>query len=272
MRDIIKKKVKRFFSVLLIALAIIVTMLYFFQEKLIFYSKTLPQDYQYQFETTFEELFLTADDGAVLNGLHFKVENPKGIILYNHGNAGELDAWGAWGETLAERYNYDVVLWDYRGYGKSRGRRREELMLNDGLLFYRYCQNLFSEDSITVYGRSLGGFFATHITKDNTPLRLILESTPTSLLEVAQEAYPFIPAKWLLKFRFQNSENVTQIDTPTYLIHGTADDLIPFEMGQRLYKRSNAMKKRLYAIEGGNHNDLTNFQDAYHEALDAILE
>lgn len=267
----VKKKATRFLKISFIAVAIIFTMLYFFQEKLIFYSKTLPQEYQFQFETKFEELFLTAEDGAVLNGLHFKVENPKGIILYNHGNAGELDSWGAWGENLAKRYNYDVVLWDYRGYGKSRGKRREELMLDDGLLFYRYCQSLFPEDAITVYGRSLGGFFATHITKSNDPIRLILESTPTSLLEVAQETYPFIPAKWLLKFRFQNIQNVAQIGIPTYLIHGTADDLIPITMGQRLYERSKAVKKQMYSIEGGNHNDLNNFVDAYHGALDTIL-
>lgn len=272
MRETVKKGGRRFLNISLIALAIIFTMVYFFQEKLIFYSKTLPQEYQYQFETKFEELFLTAEDGAVLNGLHFKVENPKGVILYNHGNAGELDSWGAWGETLAKRYHYDVVLWDYRGYGKSRGKRREELMLNDGLLFYNYCQNLFPEDAITVYGRSLGGFFATHITKNNAPRRLILESTPTSLLEVAQETYPFIPAKWLLKFRFQNIENVSQINIPTYLIHGTDDDLIPIKMGQRLYERSKAVEKYLHSIEGGNHNDLSNFEDPYFGALITILE
>lgn len=99
-------------------------MFYFFQEKLIFYSSTLPQEYEYSFKTEFEELFLKAEDGAILNGLHFKAKNPKGVIIYNHGNAGELDTWGQWGELLVNRYSYDVVVWDYRGYGKSTGKRR----------------------------------------------------------------------------------------------------------------------------------------------------
>ncbi|MDB4292507.1 alpha/beta hydrolase [Maribacter sp.] len=247
-------------------------MLYFFQEKLIFYSSKLPQEYHYSFQTDFEELHLTAEDGAVLNGLHFKAENPKGIILYNHGNAGELDSWGNWGETLVQRYSYDVVLWDYRGYGKSTGKRRQALMLDDGQLFYNYCKGFFSEDSITVYGRSLGGFFASHVTKKNNPKKLILESTPTSLLEVAQESYPFIPSKWLLKFRFQNNKNITEIPIPTFIIHGTDDDLIPFEHGQRLFGLSNAKTKDFFPVKGGNHNDLSNFEVVYFEALNEILK
>lgn len=265
-------RAKRFFRVLLITIAVLFFMLYFFQEKLIFYSSTLPQGFQYQFDAEFEELFLTAEDGAVLNGLHFKAKNPKGVILYNHGNAGELDSWGQWGELLANRYSYDVVIWDYRGYGKSTGKRRQQPMLDDGLLFYSYCQNLFNEDLITVYGRSLGGFFATHVARQTQPRQLILESTPLSILEVASETYPFLPAKWLLKFRFQNMENITQISEPTYLIHGTDDDLIPFEHGKRLFELSKANKKQFFSIEGGNHNDLSNFEEPYFDALDSILK
>ena len=266
------KKAKRFLKVLPFLILLTLCMLYFFQEKLIFYSSTLPQEYEYQFELPFEELFLTAEDGAVLNGLHFKAKNPKGVILYNHGNAGELDVWGQWGELLANRYNYDVVIWDYRGYGKSTGKRRQQLMLDDGLLFYAYCKNLFKDDLISVYGRSLGGFFATHMVKNNNPKKLVLESTPTSILEVANESYPFLPSKWLLKFKFQNTENIKKINIATYLIHGTEDDLITFEHGQRLFELSGAEIKDFFPIANGNHNDLSNFEDAYFGALDKILE
>ncbi len=266
------KRAKRFFKVLLIAIAVIFSMLYFFQKKLIFYGSTLPQNHEYQFTTDFKELYLTAKDGAVLNGLHFKAANPKGVILYCHGNTGDLDVWGQWGELLANRYSYDVVLWDYRGYGKSTGKRRQQLMLDDGYLFYEYCKKLFSDDLITVYGRSLGGFFATHIVKKNPVRQLVLESTPTSLLEVAKESYPFIPAKWLLKFPFQNLENIENIRIPTYLIHGTKDDLIPFKHGQRLFELSNAEMKQFFPIDDGNHNNLSNFEDSYFAALDIILK
>lgn len=266
------KTAKRIIKVLLFLIILAISMLYFFQEKLIFYSSTLPREYQYTFQSDFKELFLKADDGAVLNGLHFKVDNPKGVIIYNHGNKGELDTWGHWAELLANRYSYDVVLWDYRGYGKSTGKRRQKHMLDDGLLFYNYCKEIYNEDVITVYGRSLGGFFATHMILRNSPKKLILESTPSSLEDVARGMYPILPVKWLLKFKFQNTNNIMQIKTPSYLIHGTADDLIPFEQGQFLFKNSAATVKEFYPIEGGNHNNLSDFEEAYFRALDAVLK
>lgn len=265
-------RARRFFKVLLISLAVLFFMFYFFQEKLIFYSSTLPQEHQYHFDTAYEELFLTANDGAVLNGLHFKAKNPKGIILYCHGNAGELDTWGQWGEVLANRYSYDVVVWDYRGYGKSTGKREQQAMLDDGFLFYEYCKQLYPGDEITLYGRSLGGFFATHMAKSKPIKQLVLESTPAKLLEVAKKKYPFIPIRWLLKYKFKNTDNIAAISKPTYLIHGTDDDLVPFENGQRLFELSKASKKEFFPIIGANHNDLSNFEEPYFSALDTILK
>lgn len=265
-------RARYFFKVLLISLAILIFMLYFFQEKLVFYSSTLPQDHQYQFSSEYEELFLTAADGAVLNGLHFKVKNPKGIILYCHGNAGELDTWGHWGELLAKRYSYDVVVWDYRGYGKSTGKRGQLVMLDDSYLFYEYCRKSFDGNLITVYGRSLGGFFATHIAKEKPIKSLVLESTIATLLEVAQKKYFFLPVKWLLKYKFESTSNIASVTAPTFVIHGTDDDLVPFEHGQRLFELSKADKKGFFGIDGGNHNDLSNFEKPYFNALDSIFE
>ena len=265
------RRLKRFLKFLIVSLIAIVAMLYFFQEKLIFHSSELPQDYEFRFASNFEELFLTAEDGAVLNGLHFKQQNPKGVILYTHGNAGELDEWGKWAEELSNRYRYDVVIWDYRGYGKSTGKRRQKRMLDDGSLFYEYCKKHYNEDQITLFGRSLGGFFATHIAKDRTPKRLVLESTPISLLKIAQNEYPLLPSKQLLKFRFQNNENIEQIEVPTYLIHGTSDGLIPFDHGKELYELSTVKNKKFYSIEGGDHNNLNSFEELYFGALDEIL-
>lgn len=145
-------------------------------------------------------------------------------------------------------------------------------MLDDGLLFYDYSKEFFSEDMITVYGRSMGGFFATYMTKKNNPKKMILESTPTSLLDVAKETYPFLPAKWLLKFKFMNTQHVQEIKTPMYLIHGTADDLIPFEQGQRLFKLSGSAIKEFFPIKDGNHNNLSSYDEPYFAALDTILK
>lgn len=266
------KRAGLFLIRIVLTVIVIFGMLYYFQGKLIFRSDTLPQDYVYTFKSDFEEIFLKADDGALLNGLHFKQPNPEGVILYCHGNAGELNAWGNWAEELSNRYNYDVVIWDYRGYGKSTGKRRQQLMLNDGFLFYEYCQTNFPDGDIVVFGRSLGGFFATHISKDTNHRKLILESTPTSILNVAAKEYPFLPSRYLLKFRFQNDRNTSRITIPTAIIHGTDDALIPIDHGRELFRLSPAKTKKFYSVEGGGHNNLANFEEIYFGALDEILK
>lgn len=245
-------------------------MLFFFQEKLIFRSSKLPKDYAFSFTSDFKELSLNTDDGAVLSGLHFKQPNPNGIILYCHGNTGAIDIWGMWAEKLSNRYNYDVLVWDYRGYGKSSGKRRQNVMLDDGLYFYNYCKEYFKEDEIIVFGRSLGGFFATHLAYNNQPQTLILESTPTSILEIAKREYPWLPSKLLLKFRFENDKNVQSISTPTYIIHGTKDGLVPYQNGEELFKLSGAETKKLITIAGGDHNDLETYE-SYFDALNNLL-
>ncbi len=252
--------------------AVIALMLMLFQEKLIFLGTLLPQDFTYQFDTEipFEELFLEAEDGALLNGLHFKNENPKGVILYFHGNAGNLEKWGEWGSKLAERFGYDVVMWDYRGYGKSSGKRSFQAMLNDGQLFYDYATKHFDETNTVVFGRSLGGAFASHIVKQNDPSKYISESTFTNIKELAKDRYWFLPIDQLLKYGFQSEENIQKINIPTLFIHGTEDDVVPYMHGKRLYELSAADQKQLFTVTGGAHNDLQAYPE-FFERLEGFL-
>ncbi|WP_430408318.1 alpha/beta hydrolase [Kordia sp.] len=250
---------------------VILFMLLNFQEKLIFRSQTLPQNHVFTSVVPFGELFLKASDGAVLNGLHYKQEQPKGVLIYFHGNAQTLEYWGKWAEELSKRYQYDVVLMDYRGFGKSTGKRSFDAMLADGMLFYDYCKTKFPEEQITIFGRSLGGAFATHVATKTNSKRLVLESTFTSVYEIASKRFWFLPLNWLLKYPFQNDQNIQQISIPTYFIHGTEDAVVPYEHGKTLYEKSGSGTKKLYTIQNGMHNDLVNYP-AYFEALDEILK
>ncbi|NNE03974.1 MAG: alpha/beta hydrolase, partial [Eudoraea sp.] len=120
-------RVGRIFGVLIVFIIFAASMLYFIQEKLIFLPTKLPVDFEYSFQYPFEEVFLTAEDGAVLNALHFKNKDPKGVILYFHGNAGDLSRWGQIATYFVKK-NYDVVIMDYRTYGKSTGVLSEEAL------------------------------------------------------------------------------------------------------------------------------------------------
>ncbi|MCH2193081.1 alpha/beta fold hydrolase [Kordia sp.] len=264
------KFIKRIVISLIALYLLIIFMLLAFQEKIIFHSETLPQDHVFTSSLAFEEIYLKASDDAVLHGLHYKQENPKGVLLYFHGNARTLEYWGEWAEQLSSKYKYDVVIMDYRGYGKSMGKRSHQMMLEDALLFYDYAKTKFSEEEITIFGRSLGGAFATHTAIKRNAKLLLLESTFTSVYEIGKKRFWFLPLKWLLKYPFQNIQNIQKISMPTYMIHGTSDVVVPYEHGQELYKKSGSDTKKFYTIENGEHNNLISFPE-YFKALDEIL-
>lgn len=244
--------------------------LYFIQERFIFLDTELPADYQFQFDVPFEEVNLTAEDGANLHALHFRHEQPKGVILYYHGNAQSLKRWG----EVVQYHNglgYDVVVMDYRGYGKSTGERSEKALLSDAQLFYDYTLSHYSEDQITVYGRSIGTGLASYVAGRNNPERLILETPYHDLESLAQRYYPIFPVGLALRFNFKSNEYLKEADCPIYIFHGTEDVVVPYRHGYRLYQSIPAGQVQLFTIPGGEHNNLVKFEK-FREGLKQVLD
>ena len=147
----LKRKLKKAFVVLISLYLMVGSLLYFFQEKMLFLPTVLAQDYEYQFDFPFEELFFDTEENAVINAIHFKLERPKGVVLFFHGNAGDLSRWG----TLAEYFvkmQYDVLVMDYRTYGKSIGKLSEKALYHDVQYCYDHLKDRYNEDEITIYG------------------------------------------------------------------------------------------------------------------------
>lgn len=146
---------------------------YFVQERLIFKPEKLKQDFQFKYDVPFREYFFDVEPGVRINGLHFHRENAKGLILYFHGNTRSIKGWARYAKDFY-RYDYDVLLLDYRGFGKSTGKRSEKDMLNDMQFIYNKLKEKYAEDHLIVYGRSMGSGFATKLACDNTPAILFL--------------------------------------------------------------------------------------------------
>lgn len=242
--------------------------LFLFQEKLIFRPDALPQDFQYRFDAEFDELNLEMEDGAVINGLHFKAKNPKGLILYFHGNAGELSRWGEVVVPFLE-YNYDVLIIDYRGYGKSTGKRSKKSMLEDAEAVYAQAAVLYPQNQITVYGRSLGCSFATHVAAEFSPKQVILESPFYSVADVASSFAWMYPVNRMVRFNFRNDRNLKEVECPVTIVHGSDDLVVPIESGRKLEAVSNNVK--FHEIDGGGHNDLAGFK-VYWDLMDQLLK
>ena len=249
-----------------LALALIV---YFVQERFIFKPEKLPQDFEYKYAVPFEELFFDVAEGIRINGLHFYCPNPKGLILYFHGNSRSIKGWAKHAKDFY-RYQYDVVLVDYRVFGKSTGKRSEKDMHNDMQFVYESLLKKHAENYILVYGRSLGSGFAVKIAADNSPRYLILDAPYFSFIKVAERFTPFLPHKWLLRYHLHTDQWIRKVNCHTYILHGTRDRLIPIRHSEKL-QMLNPRMITLIRIHGGGHNNLPSFPE-YHNFIRDILK
>lgn len=238
------------------------------QDQFIFLPERLDPDYQYSFDQNFEEYNLKMEDGAIINGLHFTKKNSNGLIVYFHGNAGNLARWGEIVSPFVEM-GYEVFITDYRGYGKSTGKRSEKAMLKDAEEIYSFAKTIEKEERIILFGRSLGSAFASYLTGKNNPTKLILETPFYSLEEVANKVIPIYPTSSLLSYQFRNYEFLADTNIPIFIFHGNEDEIVPYESGKRLHK-SLEEKAKLITIEGGHHNDLSTF-DTYWAEMEKVL-
>jgi pimeloyl-ACP methyl ester carboxylesterase len=242
---------------------------YFIQEKFIFKPEKLKADFRFKYDAPFEELFFDTAPGVRINGLHFLRKNPKGLILYFHGNTRSIKGWAKCARDFY-RYDYEVVLIDYRGFGKSTGKRTEKDMLADTQFIYEKLMEKYEQHDILIYGRSMGSGFAAKLAADNTPRYLILDAPYYSFLKVVERFLPILPVKWVLRFHLRTDKWIRKVNCHTYIIHGTKDWLIPIRHSEKL-QQSNPHKITLIRIHGGGHNNLPSFPE-YHNFIRDILQ
>lgn len=250
---------------LYLGLAII---LYFVQEKFIFLPTKLSPNYLFsQFENK-EEIFLHTTNDGIINALHFKCKNPRGIILYFHGNARSLDDW-AWVHEDFLPLGHELFIADYRSYGKSKGPLSENNLYEDALAQYQHLLKQFEPHNIVIYGRSLGSAMATELATKVEAKCLVLETPFTSIMAMAGRFFSSMPIKTLLKYKFNNIGKLKLINVPIYIFGATNDEITPIKHARKLAKR--ITNGQYFEIEGATHGNLSDFKE-YHEALKNILK
>lgn len=242
---------------------------YFFQEKFIFKPEKLKQDFQFAYDAPFKELFFDVSPGVRINGLHFSREKPLGLILYLHGNSRSIKGWAKYAKDFY-RYEYDVVLIDYRGFGKSTGKRSEKEILGDIQFVYDKLTENLPEHHMIVYGRSIGSGFAAKLAADNKPRYLILDAPFYSFKKVVERFLPILPVSLVLRYHLRTDKWIRHVNCHTYILHGTSDWLIPIKHSEKLQK-INPGKITLIRIHGGGHNNLPSFPE-YHNFVRDILK
>ncbi|WP_353480789.1 alpha/beta fold hydrolase [Haliscomenobacter sp.] len=241
---------------------------FFFQDYFFFRPEMLPKHFQYRYPFPFTEHTFDMEDGGLINALHFKVPNSQGVVFYLKGNSRSLKGWGKFAKDFVGK-GYDFFMIDYRGFGKSRGRRTESILFNDAQTVYKWLSTEYPEEQIVVYGRSLGSGIGARIASWNHPRMLILDSPYLSFYYQIRQYAWWIPLRYLLRYHLRTDQFLKKITCPIFIIHGNKDRLISYKQGKKLHDLS-ADRSTLITIEGGGHNNLPDFPE-YHEHLYDIL-
>lgn len=254
-------------SVLSIYIAICLAF-YFFQHLAFFRPEKLTTAFQYKYPFPFEELDFDMEDGGRINAIYFKVPNSRGVVYYLKGNSKSIKGWGKFAKDFLSN-GYDFFMMDYRGFGKSKGKRSQARVFNDAQYIYKWLAKSYPEDKIVLYGRSWGSGIAARIASWNKPKLLILDSPYFSFYYNINRYLFFTPLKLILKYDIRTDQYLKITTCPVHIIHGTKDRLISFSQSEKL-RALYPDKVTLHKITNGRHNNLPEFPE-FFEILYNIL-
>jgi len=220
---------------------------------------------------SYEPVEIETDDGVTIAGWFVPAEPSRGVVLFCHGNAGNmshrLDS-----IRLFNRLELSTFIFDYRGYGQSGGKTTETGTYRDVEAAWRYLldEREIEPTEIVVFGRSLGGAIASWLAQEHTPAALIVESTFTSVPDLAAKLYPIYPVRWIGRFNYNAAEYVAKKKCPVLVVHSRDDDIIPFSHGRQLFDAASEPKEFL-EIRGSHNEGFVVSGKPYQDGLDAFI-
>ncbi len=273
----LKRKTVKGFMLSFIAIACgvylgILLLMFLFQSKLVYFpSKTLvctPADLRLEFE----DLMISTPDGIRINAWFVPAKESSRTVIFCHGNGGNM----CYSLDVVENFhkmNCNVLLFDYRGYGRSEGSPSEKGTYADAQASYAWLmkEKKVQEREIVVMGRSLGGAIASRLARENNPGMLILESSFTSTADVGASAYPIFPVRLLCRYGYRTVDNVKDIRCPLLVIHSPDDEIVPFIHGRRIFDAAKDPKMFLQ-IRGTHNEGMDESRDVYFEGLRKFME
>jgi fermentation-respiration switch protein FrsA (DUF1100 family) len=224
------------------------------ENSLIFFPSVYPDGYWNPPGLKFEDAWFQASDGTKLHGWYVPHDRPRAVVLFAHGNAGNLSHRYDLLQSLHE-LGVSVMIFDYRGYGRSEGSPSETGVLDDARAARRWLAQRVGvkETDIVLMGESLGGAVMVDLAARDGARALILENTFTSLPDVAAYHYPWLPVKLFMRARLDAAAKIGDYRGPLLQLHGDADTIIPYPIGRRLFDAARE-PKQFVTIRGHDHN------------------
>lgn len=250
----------------------IVVVFFFWQDKFLYFPQYGgTKDTPAQIGLDYESLSLMSEDGVRLHGWYVPTNNARGSLLFFHGNAGDislrLDS-----IRLFHELDLNVLIIDYRGYGKSQGKPSEHGTYRDARAAWRYLVDTkaVAPSKIILFGRSLGGAVAAQLASEQRPAALILESSFSSVPDLGAQLYPYLPVRWLARQRYATRDKLADLSCPVLIIHGRNDTIIPPSHAHTLYQAAQEPKQQLI-LRGGHNDALFADPQGYRNGLNDFL-
>lgn len=263
--------VRRWLVALTFGYLLLVSLAWAFQGHLIhFPSQSLvssPEDAGLRYQ----DVTIVTEDDERLHAWFVPAVESRGVLLFFHGNAGNISH-RLESLRIFHRLQLDVLILDYRGYGRSTGSPSEQGLYRDGQAAWRYLTELRGMDpaEIVLFGRSLGAAVGANLAARQPAAGLIVESGFTSVADLGADLYPFLPVRLLARYRYPIAEDLAQVTGPVLVIHSREDEIIPFEHGQALYAAASEPKE-LLEIQGTHNTGFLTSGDQYIQGLEAFL-
>ncbi len=251
---------------LVIGYLLFVLLMMWLEKFLIYPTWQIPTGDWHPSGVQFEDVYLDSEDGTRINAWYFAHASPRAYVLYCHGNGEDLSHMGEYLDGLREDYQVSILACDYRGYGKSAGKPHEAGIMADGRSAQRWLAQRagIPVNQVVLWGRSIGGAVCVQLAADLGARAMILERTFTSLPDVAARHYPFLPVRWLMRNRYNSISHIREYQGPLLQSHGTADEVVPFPLGQQLFDAAGSTRKLFVVMPDVTHNG-PNTEEYYTE-------
>jgi len=211
-------------------------------------------------------------NGTALHGWFIPNENAQYTMLYLHGNAGNITHRT---ESIRQFHSLGlaIFIFDYSGFGKSAGRPGERATYLDADAAWDHLTVAegIAPERIILFGRSLGGAVAIELATNVDPAAMIVESCFTSIPELGARVYPWLPIKFIARYRYDSLSRVPEIRVPKLFIHSLDDETVPFGMGKRLYNRAHR-PKQFMRIRGGHNDAFVSTGEPYEVGIRRFIE
>ena len=241
----------------LVAYLLVLVILMFLENSMIFIPSPYPEGNWHPVGLRFEDVHFSSADGTPLHGWYVPHEQARGAVLFCHGNAGNITHRAEILRRLHDVSRVTVFIFDYRGYGRSKGRPKEAGVLADARAARDWLSRREGAEPgrLILMGESIGGAVAVDLAAEKGARGLILESTFTSLRDVAAYHLPWLPVRHLMRTRLDSLAKIKDYHGPLLQSHGDSDTIVPYLFGERLFEAANE-PKQFITFRGGDHNDL----------------